>query len=171
MIPIKLTMRNFMPYRENVPTLDFTGIHLVSICGDNGNGKSAIIDAMTWALWGETRAKRDDDLIHQNANETEVEFEFAVGEQKYRIIRKHARPKRKGTSGQTSLSFQIAGENGFRPLDGDSIPQTQQKIIDMLHMDYGTFTNSAFLRQGHADEFTTSNPAKRKQVLANILGL
>jgi len=47
MIPIKLTMRNFMPYRENVPTLDFTGIHLVSICGDNGNGKSAIIDAMT----------------------------------------------------------------------------------------------------------------------------
>ena len=67
MIPIKLTMRNFMPYRENVPTLDFTGIHLVSICGDNGNGKSAIIDAMTWALWGETRAKRDDDLIHQNA--------------------------------------------------------------------------------------------------------
>ena len=61
-------MRNFMPYRENVPTLDFTGIHLVSICGDNGNGKSAIIDAMTWALWGETRAKRDDDLIHQDAN-------------------------------------------------------------------------------------------------------
>ena len=79
MIPIKLTMRNFMPYRENVPTLDFTGIHTVSICGDNGHGKSAIIDAMTWALWGETRAKRDDDLIHQNQNEMEVEFEFAIG--------------------------------------------------------------------------------------------
>jgi exonuclease SbcC len=164
-------MKNFMPYRENVPTLDFTGIHLVSICGDNGNGKSAIIDAMTWALWGETRAKRDDDLIHQNANEMEVEFEFAVGEQHYRIIRKHSRPKRKGASGQSSLNFQIAAENSFRALDGDSIPQTQQNIIDVLHMDYGTFTNSAFLRQGHADEFTTSSPAKRKQVLVNILGL
>jgi DNA repair protein SbcC/Rad50 len=171
MIPVRLTMKNFMPYRENVPTLDFTGIHLVSICGDNGNGKSAIIDAMTWALWGETRAKKDDDLIHQNANEMEVEFEFAVGEQHYRIIRKHSRPKRKGASGQSSLSFQIAAENGFRPMDGDSIPQTQQKIIDVLHMDYSTFTNSAFLRQGHADEFTTSSPAKRKQVLVNILGL
>ena len=56
-------------------------------------------------------------------------------------------------------------------MDGDTIPQTQQKIIDVLHMDYSTFTNSAFLRQGHADEFTTSSPAKRKQVLANILGL
>ncbi len=164
-------MKNFMPYRENVPTLDFTGIHLVSICGDNGNGKSAIIDAMTWALWGETRAKRDDDLIHQNANEMEVEFEFTVGGQRYRILRKHSRPKRKGASGQSSLSFQIAVEDSFRALDGDSIPQTQQKIIDVLHMDYSTFTNSAFLRQGHADEFTTSSPAKRKQVLVNILGL
>ena len=160
-----------MPYRENVPTLDFTGIHTVSICGDNGNGKSAIIDAITWALWGETRAKRDDDLIHQNQNEMEVEFEFAVGTQQYRIIRKHSRPKRRGTSGQSSLTFQIANGSSFRSMDGDSILQTQQKIIDVLHMDYNTFTNSAFLRQGHADEFTTSNPAKRKQVLVNILGL
>ena len=160
-----------MPYRENVPTLDFTGIHTVSICGDNGNGKSAIIDAMTWALWGQTRAKHDDDLIHQNQNEMEVEFEFAVGKEKYRIIRKHSRPKRRGASGQSSLNFQINTGNGFRSLDGDSISQTQQKIIDVLHMDYNTFTNSAFLRQGHADEFTTSSPAKRKQVLVNILGL
>ena len=160
-----------MPYRENVPTLDFTGIHTVSICGDNGNGKSAIIDAMTWALWGQTRAKHDDDLIHQNANEMEVEFEFAVGKQNYRIIRKHSRPKRRGTSGQTSLTFQIANDGSFRPLDADSISQTQQKIIDVLHMDYNTFTNSAFLRQGHADEFTNSSPAKRKQVLVNILDL
>ena len=160
-----------MPYRENVPTLDFTGIHTVSICGDNGNGKSAIIDAMTWALWGETRAKRDDDLIHQNQNEMEVEFEFAVGEQKYRIIRKHSRPKRRGASGQSSLTFQIASGTGYRPMDCDSIPLTQQKIIEVLHMDYNTFTNSAFLRQGHADEFTTSSPAKRKQVLVYILGL
>jgi DNA repair protein SbcC/Rad50 len=160
-----------MPYRENVPVLDFTGIHVVSICGDNGNGKSAIIDAMTWALWGKTRAKSDDDLIHQNENEMEVEFEFAVGTQNYRIIRKHSRPKRRSASGQSSLSFQISTGNSFRSLDGDSITQTQQKIIDVLHMDYGTFTNSSFLRQGHADEFTTASPAKRKQVLVNILGL
>jgi exonuclease SbcC len=49
--------------------------------------------------------------------------------------------------------------------------ETQQKIIETLHMDYDTFTNSALLRQSHADEFTVANPAKRKQVLANILGL
>ena len=160
-----------MPYRDNVPVLDFSGIHTVSICGDNGNGKSAIIDAMTWALWGETRAKRDDDLINQGQDDMEVEFSFAISEQNYRIIRKHSRAKRRGASGQSALNLQIQTENGFRSIDGDTMSQTQQKIIDILHMDYNTFTNSAYLRQGHADEFTTSSPAKRKQVLVNILGL
>jgi exonuclease SbcC len=171
MIPIKLAMRNFMPYRDNVPPLYFDGIHIACISGDNGNGKSALIDAMTWALWGKTRAKSDDDLIHQGQNETEVEFDFAVSEQAYRIIRKHSKPKRRTSSGRTILEFQVATDGGFRPISADSITQTQQKIIDTLHMDYATFINSAFLRQGHADEFTNQPPTKRKEVLSNILGL
>ncbi len=171
MIPVKLSMRNFMCYRDNVPTLHFGGIHIACICGNNGNGKSALIDAITWALWGQTRAKRDDDLIHTGEAETEVEFEFAIAQQIYRIIRKHSRPKRRRASGQTILEFNIAVNGDFKPITGNSIAETQQKIIDTLHMDYSTFTNSAFLRQGHADEFTTSNPARRKQVLTNILGL
>jgi len=171
MIPIKLSLRNFMCYRDNVPPLHFGGIHTASICGNNGNGKSALVDAITWALWGQTRAKRDDDIIHTGQNETEVEFEFAVGEQTYRILRKHSRPKKQRASGQTILEFQIASNGAFKPITGNTISHTQQKIIDTLHMDYATFTNSAFLRQGHADEFTTSNPARRKQVLSSILGL
>ena len=171
MIPIKLALRNFMCYRDNVPPLHFDGIHTACISGDNGNGKSALIDAMTWALWGKTRAKSDDDLIHSGQTEMEVEFDFAVGEQPYRIIRKHSKPKRRQRSGQTILEFQIAAGGGFRSISGDSITQTQQKIIDTLHMDYPTFINSAFLRQGHADEFTNQPPTKRKEVLGNILGL
>jgi exonuclease SbcC len=160
-----------MPYRDNVPPLYFTGIHTVSICGDNGNGKSALIDAMTWALWGKTRARSDDDLIHLGRDEAEVEFDFAAGKQTYRVIRKHARPKRRRASGQTILEFQIASGEGFKSITGNSITQTQQEIIKVLHMDYPTFINSAYLRQGHADEFTQQPPVKRKEVLANILGL
>ena len=171
MIPIKLALRNFMPYRDNVPPLYFEGIHTACISGDNGNGKSALIDAMTWALWGKARAKSDDDLVHSGQSEMGVEFDFAVGQHQYRIIRKRSKPKRRGGSGQTILEFQVASGDGFKIITGDSVAQTQQKIIDTLHMDYDTFINSAFLRQGHADEFTIKRPVERKQVLADILGL
>ena len=164
-------MRNFMCYRDNVPALDFTGIHLACLSGDNGNGKSAIIDAMTWAVWGKARAKSVDDLIYTTQSEMEVEFEFAVGGQLYRIIRKRSRPKKRTGAGQSSLEFQISSGEGFRPITGNTIDQTQEKIIDTLHMDYDTFINSAYLRQGHADEFTRQDPAKRKEVLGSILGL
>ena len=171
MIPIKLTLRNFMCYRENVPPLSFVGIHTACISGDNGNGKSALIDAMTWALWGKARAKSDTDLIYQGQAEMAVEFDFTVAGQTYRIIRKYARPKTRTGSGHPVLEFQIAADGGFHSISGNTITQTQEKIITTLHMDYDTFINSAFLRQGHADEFTNQPPAKRKEVLGNILGL
>jgi exonuclease SbcC len=164
-------MRNFMCYRDNVPPLSFEGIHTACISGDNGNGKSTLIDAMTWALWGKARAKSDDDLIHLGETEMGVEFDFAVGEESYRIIRRHSKPKRRSGQGKTILEFQIATKGGFKALTESSIAQTQQKITDTLHIDYTTFVNSALLLQGRADEFTIKRPVERKQVLADILGL
>ncbi len=171
MIPIKLTLHNFMCYRGDVPSLSFTGIHTACIAGDNGNGKSALIDAMTWALWGKARSKSDIELIYQGQTEMAVEFDFITAGQIYRIIRKYARPKTRTGSGHPVLEFQIAANGSFRPISGSTVTMTQQKIIDTLHMDYETFINSAFLRQGHADEFTRQPPTRRKEVLGNILGL
>ena len=67
-----------MCYREE-QTLDFSGMHMTSLTGDNGHGKSALLDAMTWALWGKARARRDDELITLGENETWVDLEFALG--------------------------------------------------------------------------------------------
>jgi DNA repair protein SbcC/Rad50 len=171
MIPIKLTLRNFMCYRDNVPALNFESIHTACISGSNGHGKSALIDAITWALWGQTRADSDDDLVHTGQTEAEVDFEFAVGGQRYEIMRKHSRPKSSKSSGQTLLEFRLITPEGPKVLTGDTVTLTQQKIIQTLHMDYDTFVNSAFIRQGHANEFTRKRPGERKQVLSNILQL
>jgi exonuclease SbcC len=171
MIPIRLKLSNFMPYRENVPALSFTGIHTASICGDNGSGKSSLIDAMTWALWGKARAHSDDDLIHQNANQTQVEFDFIVDNQVYRVVRRHARAKSRRASGPSELQLFISNDGVFKPITGDRMTDTGKKIVDILHMDYDTFINSAYLRQGHADQFTVAIASKRKDVLASILGL
>jgi exonuclease SbcC len=170
MIPSKLFLRNFMCYRDNVPPLHLDSIHLACLCGDNGNGKSALIDAITWALWGKSRAKSDDELIHLGQREMEVEFDFRVGQDLYRVTRKRSKTKLE-RPGQTLLDFQIANQEGFQSISGDSLKETEQKIIHTLRMDYPTFINSAFLRQGHADEFTIKPPGERKKVLADILGL
>lgn len=154
-----------------MPPLSFEGIHIACLCGDNGNGKSAIFDAITWALWGKSRARSDDDLIHSGQSEMEIELEFISGEQQYRVLRKHAMKPSKARAGQTVLELQIAGNGTFRPISGNSLLETQQKIIDLLNLDYETFKNSAFLRQGHADEFSIKRPGERKEILANILGL
>ncbi len=171
MIPVRLQLRNFMCYRENVPPLDFNGIHLACLCGNNGNGKSAIIDAITWALWGKARAGSIDDLIHATAQEMEVQFDFTVSGDLYRVVRKRSRPKKRTGAGQSSLELQVRAGESFRAVSGNTIDETQKKIIDTLHMDYDTFVNSAYLRQGHADEFTRQPPGNRKDVLGTILGL
>jgi len=171
MIPIQLKLRNFMCYRDNVPPISFESIHTACISGNNGNGKSALIDAMTWALWGRTRASSDDELIHTGQTEAEVQFDFAQGQERYRVIRKRSRPRSSRSSGQSILEFQLATPEGFKVLTDDSIDQTQRKIISILHMDYETFINSAFLKQGRADEFTKKRPGERKEILGNILQL
>jgi exonuclease SbcC len=166
MIPLKLQLRNFMCYRE-LDSLDFSGIHLACLAGDNGHGKSALLDAITWALWGKARAKRDDELIHLGQAEMEVEFEFALGENHYRVIRKRDSHGR----GRSSLELQVRDGDLFRPLTEPTMRQTQARINRILCMDYETFINSAFLLQGRADEFTTKAPAERKRILGEILGL
>ncbi|MDV7391756.1 AAA family ATPase, partial [Arthrospira platensis SPKY1] len=62
MIPRKLEITNFLSYRATA-VLDFDGVHLACIAGPNGAGKSGILDAITWALFGQSRSRSDDDLI------------------------------------------------------------------------------------------------------------
>ena len=170
MIPIRLSVKNFLSYRDNVPTLDLEGVHVVCLCGENGHGKSALLDAITWALWGGSRARVQEDLIFQGESEMQVDLEFQAGEGRYKVSRRYARSAR-SRQGATVLELFYNTENGLQPLTGNSVRETEAKIRSLLHMDYDTFVNSAFILQGRADMFTTSGAAKRKQVLGEVLDL
>ncbi|MQF98847.1 MAG: SMC family ATPase [SAR202 cluster bacterium] len=171
MIPISLQVKNFLSYRDNVPRLNLDGIHVACLSGDNGHGKSAILDAITWALWGSARSRSQEELIFQGETEMGVDLEFRVDSERFRVSRRYAKAKG-GRQGSTMLDlFQLMSDGTYLPIVGNSIRETEAKIRNLLHMDYETFTSSAFLLQGKSDLFTTSTPAKRKELLAEVLGL
>jgi exonuclease SbcC len=170
MIPLRLRLHNFMSYGEGVPPLDFSQISTVCLTGDNGHGKSALLDAITWALWGQTRAKNLDDVVRLGQTSTEVEFEFDLDDQRYRVLRKRSIRTRAGQSSLELQGFDTA-TNRYQSISGNSMRETEAKITQILHMNYETFINSVFVLQGRADEFTTKRPGERKRILADVLGL
>lgn len=172
MIPLSLRLRNFMSYGEGVHPLDFTAFHVACLSGENGHGKSALLDAMTWALWGKSRAKSEDDLVQLGKLDMEVELEFALGEDRYCVLRKRTlKASGRRRIGVPTLELQIFDGDVYRPLTGETVAQTQTIVQSILRIDYETFINSAFIVQGRADEFTLRSPAERKRVLADLLGL
>ncbi|MBD2464550.1 AAA family ATPase [Oscillatoria sp. FACHB-1407] len=163
MIPLQLTLKNFLSYRA--ATLDFRGLHVACICGANGAGKSSLLEAIAWAVWGQSRVMAEDDVIHLGETETQVDFLFQCHQQTYRIIRSRYRQQ------SSSLEFQVQTPNGFRSLTERNMRSTQHLILQHLKLDYETFINSAYLRQGRADEFMLKRPGERKQILADLLKL
>ncbi len=163
MIPQKLRLKNFLSYQQLA--LDFSGLHVACICGANGAGKSSLLEAIAWAVWGASRVGSEDDVIHMGAKEAQVDFTFIAGGDVYRVIRTRSR------NSSTSLEFQVQSEDKFKSLTERKVRATQQAIISHLKMDYETFINSAYLRQGRADEFMLKRPSDRKQILADMLAL
>lgn len=170
MIPVRLTLSNFLSYGEPAEMLEFAGLHVFCLSGENGHGKSALLDAITWALFGKARARTDDELVHHGATEMTAIFEFLVEGHLHKVSR--VRTSR-GKTRVNNLDFfvQDASADAWQPLTGNSISETEGKISRVLGMNYLTFINSAFLLQGRADEFTVKTPAERKKVLADVLDL
>lgn len=167
MIPKRLELRNFLPYRDPAP-LDFEGIHLACLTGQNGAGKSSILDAITWAIWGKARGNLMNDLVHQGQTEMSVTLDFEHEDADYRI----KRTRSTAGKGQTFMEFFVrTPENKWELRNDTNLNATQKRIEELLHLDYDTFIVTAYLQQGKADAFTTKTAAERKRVLFDILGL
>lgn len=164
MIPKKLILSGFLSYRERTE-IDFNGLHLACITGHNGAGKSSLLDAITWALFGKART-RGTEIITIGETAAEVSYTFEYEHNTYRVIRRLEEGK------GSSLEFQVLRpDDSWRPLSERSIRATESRIQQILRLDYDTFVNAAFFLQGQADSFTQKTPAERKEILSKILGL
>ena len=180
MVPVRLELQNFLSYGTEAPPLDFEGFDVACLSGRNGQGKSALLDAITWAVWGQARKssgkrKPDDELIRIGTRHMQVTFTFDLDGVRYRVQRTFSRSA-SGKTTTSSLEFQMQtaagdGAAAYKTLTGTTQRDTQQRIEDTLGLTYETFINSAFLLQGRSDEFTKKSPSQRKEILVNILRL
>lgn len=168
MIPISLTVKNFLSYGDPGATLDFKTFRVACLSGKNGHGKTALIDAIIWALWGKPRSKNKEEIIRRGAEAAYVELEFETEGVQYRVIRQITR-KKAGSQSTADLQIFDRETGAYRPLGSGRA--VQEDVESILKMDYNAFICSSFILQGMADEFTKRTPAERKDVLTGILEL
>lgn len=174
MIPLKLHIKNFLSYGSEVQIIDFEPYQLICLSGKNGHGKSALLDAISWAIWGHARkiqgvAKADEALLRLGQKQMMVCLDIQLNEQRYRIRREFML-----THGKPFVSLDIGmvhPDESVVSFSEKTIRATQEKINTLLGLDYEAFINSVFLRQGQSNEFSKKSPKERKEMLSSILGL
>ena len=172
MIPLKLTLSGIMSYREE-QTLDFKDDSLWVLVGKNASGKSSIFDAIIFVLFGETRIKGvpNRELVNHYSDTAQITFDFAVGNQQYRV--KRTINKKGSVTRQASILL-------LKP-DGSLVPQPiplthkekefKNWIENDIGLNYEVFITSVLLRQGKADAFLDAPTETRYDVLSKLIDL
>lgn len=182
MRPLQLEVRGLMTYREQT-VIDFRGDWLWSITGANGSGKSALFDAITFALYGEHRyckgrSSRDELLLSEDRDHLRVAFDFEISGAPYRVERTIAR--RGGRNGwRYAKSWQAyelgdaaTGSNVAVPIPGtDSSSGLDRWVVKTLGISARAFVSAILLRQGDAERFLNASPDERQKVLLEMLDL
>ena len=179
MKPISLTIEAFGPYRDSV-TLDFSALQdhsMFLISGPTGAGKTSILDAMVYALYGEPSGEvRKTDAIRSDFAEpermTRVDFSFAIGEAQYRVERlpKQLVAKKRGTG----MREQNASATVYEMKDGEwkviatsaaAIRDTVQRIIGFRK---DQFLQVVLLPQGEFRKLLVASTSEREELLHTL---
>jgi DNA repair exonuclease SbcCD ATPase subunit len=182
-IPVRVLLQNFLTYQgegDEPVIFDFRGAKLWSIWGDNGAGKSAIFDAITYCLFGVHRGGAgqgsDADLLRKGESRMHVGFEFEVSGTLYRVTRTLTRRQRRSGSLTDERTQQA---DWFDPQDGvwRVIPGTESKaglgewIKDKIPFAYETFVASVMLLQGQSERLIQAKPDQRFGILGELIDL
>lgn len=169
MIPRRVTLENFLSFGPK-QVLEFSDDEpLWIVGGPNGVGKSAIFDAMTYALFACHRGGKTnhDLLIRHGANRFEVGFEFTFDSHDYQIIRSRGRGNARPTQSVRKKSPE--GEWVAIP-NVNSVDDVNRWVTETLGLQFDQFTASVLLRQGEAEKIITATGAQRLQVLKKVIG-
>ena len=167
MRPVSLLIKGFTSFRDE-QRVDFDGLDLFAIAGPTGSGKSSMLDAITYALFGyvERVGRQCSQLISQGQPRMAVTLEFAVGDERFRVTR--TTPTKGATKIQLERwdgAWRQAGEGS------DRVKEVDATIRAAIGLDYEAFTRTVLLPQGRFAEFLVGDARQRRSILTELLGL
>lgn len=171
MRPIKLTIKNFLSYGNEPQTINLDINSIISFTGNNGHGKSALLEAITWALWGQARrgqgvSKSDDMIMHLGSSAMFVTLEIKVKNDYYKI---HRTCEKKHNRIFTGLELYSCNGEEETNLSSSHQKDTQLLIENIIGISYDMFINTVYLKQGSSNEFSKKTAKERKDILCSIL--
>jgi len=168
MRPLALEVEGFTAFRtrQEVPFEEF---ELFAITGPTGAGKTTILDAMIFALYGKvprTGGKGTGDLVSHGIAEARVKLDFSVAGERYRVARRLPR-----TSAQSAILEKRTDGTWRNIVETGGVRAANTAIEELVRLDFATFCRAVVLPQGHFDEFLRGEQKDRRGILVRLLGL
>jgi len=164
MLPLRLKIHGYRSYVDAEVNFAEYG-PIVAITGENGAGKSSIIEMLTTALYyrnscTDERGAGMDEVINANCDEFRLELDFTMNDVLYTVIS----AKKRG--GNRELRFIVDGTD----VSG-KLADTQAKINEVLRLSYDTFMDTVCIGQGTSSKFMDKTPNERRAVFTQLLDL
>ena len=174
MKPVSVRFQCFGPYKEEMfvdfETLEKNGLFL--ICGETGAGKTTILDAICYALYGKSSGGNRGDLsvmrckMAEPSDETVVEFTFDTNGKRYRFLR----TLRFGRKNLIDFHNCMVLENGnYVPLfENPKLKNVNQKAEELVGLNHGQFSQVIILPQGQFEKLLVSDSVEKEKILVSL---
>ncbi len=183
MRPLRLILDGFGSYRHETE-INFTDVDFFALVGPTGSGKSTVVDALCFALYGTVprwdNEKEVRNALAPSANACHVSLIFELSGERYVAARQLQRDKRNNVTTKAArlerLDPAIPRDAPLAELLEASVEQLAEgpdqvklKVSELLGLSYKHFTQSVLLPQGSFSEFLRANPADRQKLLVELL--
>lgn len=175
MIPIKLTLQGLYSYQAK-QTIDFTRLTssgLFGIFGMVGSGKSSILEAITFALYGRTDRlnlsgdNRNYNMMNLKSKELLIDFIFEAGGERT-LYRSTVKGRRNSKRFEEVKTLDRAA---YRKVDSEWIPIEQEALQEAIGLSYENFKRTIIIPQGQFQEFLQLGNKDRTQMLKELFNL
>ena len=180
MRPLHLTIEGLRSFRSpargkndaapRTPTIDFANRDHIAIIGDTGAGKSSILEAITYALYGQTTftAHANQELMNDTSTDLRVVLRFRVARETWEVARSLRRSGQGGV-GQARAQLRRLGDDGEPVEQVEQVRRVNERIEELLGLDSAAFLRTVVLPQGRfARLLVEDEPRDRSRILRQV---